>query len=58
VTILRRRLSKLIVMAAESDAVGPFNAGSGKGVSLNELIEVIASATKAKVSEFTARSID
>jgi UDP-glucose 4-epimerase len=53
-------LAKLIVVAAESDAVGPFNAGSGKGVSLNQLIDTIASVTQTKVDRIhrPARSTD
>ena len=53
-------LANLIVTAAESNAVGAFNAGSGKGVSLNQLIEAIASATQTKVERIyrPARSTD
>jgi UDP-glucose 4-epimerase len=53
-------LANLIVKAAESDNVGPFNAGSGKGVSLNQLIDAIASAAQTKVDRVyrPARSTD
>ncbi len=53
-------LARLCVTAAESDAVGAFNAGSGIGVSLNELIVAIAQATGAAIDRINkpARSVD
>ena len=53
-------LAQLIVAAVDSDAVGAFNAGSGMGVSINELIETIATVTRAKVDRVykPARSTD
>ena len=53
-------LGRLCVTAAESDAVGAFNAGSGNGVSLNELIGAIAEATGATIERIykPARSVD
>jgi UDP-glucose 4-epimerase len=53
-------LARLCVAAGESSAVGAFNAGSGKGVSLNELIGAIAKATGATIERIykPARSVD
>jgi UDP-glucose 4-epimerase len=39
-----RDVARLCVLAAQSDAVGVFNVGSGFGVTLNQLIETIASS--------------
>jgi UDP-glucose 4-epimerase len=38
-------LAALCVIAAKSDKVGTLNAGSGRGISLNELIDAIGAAT-------------
>lgn len=53
-------LARLCVMASESEAVGPFNAGSGKGTMLNDLIEAIEFATGREVERVykPARSVD
>ena len=53
-------LARLCVVAAESDVVGAFNAGSGTGVSLNELVVAIAEATAATIDRIhkPARSVD
>ncbi len=53
-------LARLCVTAAESGAVGAFNAGSGIGVSLNELIVAIERATGAAIDRINkpARSVD
>jgi UDP-glucose 4-epimerase len=53
-------LAKFCVLAANSDAKGPFNVGSGKGTSLNELIMAISSVTGFEIERQyrPMRSID
>lgn len=55
-----RDLANLCVVAAASDAVGAYNAGSGEGVSLNELVAAIEAATGRMVNRVykPARMID
>ena len=53
-------LAALCIIAANSGKVGTFNAGSGHGISLNELIDAIAAASGADIKRIfkPGRSID
>lgn len=43
-------LARLCVMAAASDSVGPFNAGSGQGQSLNDIVDIIRAVSGANIA--------
>jgi UDP-glucose 4-epimerase len=53
-------LARLSVMALESNICGVFNAGSGKGYSINEVIELVNNIAKksVEVEYMSARSFD
>lgn len=38
-------LAELCVLAMQSEKTGPYNAGSGKGVALNEIVDIIGTVT-------------
>ncbi|MET3602147.1 NAD-dependent epimerase/dehydratase family protein [Martelella mangrovi] len=53
-------LADLCVLALSSDKTGPYNAGSGVGTSINEIVEVIGSVTGVPLEPVykAARSVD
>ncbi|QIG48826.1 NAD-dependent epimerase/dehydratase family protein [Nordella sp. HKS 07] len=53
-------LAELCARAIVTDKIGPYNAGSGKGTSLREIVEILAKVTGQRISPIykSARTID